>query len=371
VGHLQAGAVRVLHVSQPVEAGVARVAAGLVRDQRARGWDVTVACAGDGWLAQDITDAGARLAAWEAGRSPGPSVPSEVAALSRVIDAVDPHVVHLHSAKAGLAGRLAVRGARPTVFQPHAWSFEAVTGPLHVASRWWERTAQRWTHLTICVSEAELRTGRDAGISGPAVVVPNGVDPRAWPPLDRAESRSALGVSPMAAPTVVCVGRLARQKGQDLLLRAWPQVRRWVPEARLVLVGTGPDEVALRAAADPSVRFAPGERLAQWYSAADVVAVPSRWEAGLPLVAMEAMASRRSVVAFDVAGIGSSLAGAGTAVPPEDIEALAAALTARLLDPSLAAREGEAGNGVALTRFAADRSYSATAAHVLGLVATP
>ncbi|MCZ2817377.1 glycosyltransferase [Modestobacter sp. VKM Ac-2984] len=356
---------RVLHVSQPVEAGVARVVAGLVADQRRRGWEVLVACPGEGWLADTVRAAGAELVPWRASRSPGPSVPGEAAALRRVVATTDPQVVHLHSAKAGLAGRLAVRGRRPTVFQPHAWSFEAVTGPVQTASRSWERFAQRWTDLTLCVSEAELATGRAAGLTGRSVVVPNGVEPELWAPQDRAAARAALGLP--AAPTVVCVGRLARQKGQDMLLSAWPGVRRAVPDAQLVLVGAGPDEAALRARADGSVRFAPGERLAEWYAAADVVAVPSRWEAGLPLVAMEAMAGQRSVVAFDVAGIAASLGGAGAAVPAFEIEALTDALTARLLDPATAAREAETGRSVATTRFAAATSQTAVAEHLLCL----
>lgn len=347
---------------------MAKVVAGLVHDQVARGWDVFVACPDEGWLAGTVRDAGARLLPWRATRSPGPSVPGETLALRRLVARADPRVVHLHSAKAGLAGRLAVRGSRPTVFQPHAWSFEAVTGPVQTATRLWERTAQRWTDLTINVSEAERATGAAAGITGRAVVVPNGVDPHAWAPRDRAAARRALGVTATGAPTVVCVGRLARQKGQDLLLEAWPAVRREVPAARLVLVGGGPGEAELRARADGSVSFVPGEQLADWYAAADVVAVPSRWEAGLPLVAMEAMAGQRSVVAFDVAGIGTHLGGAGTAVPPFDVAALAGELTARLLDPALAAHEAAIGRTVASTRFAAATSHETTATALLNLM---
>ncbi|MGY1749232.1 glycosyltransferase [Modestobacter sp. SYSU DS0511] len=358
---------RVLHVSQPVEAGVARVVAGLVADQRARGWDVAVACPPEGWLADQVRAAGARLFPWRVTRSPGPTVPAETLALRGVVRASDPELVHLHSSKAGLAGRLALRGSRRTVFQPHAWSFEAVTGPVQAACLRWERAAQRWTHLTLNVSEAELATGRAAGIAGRAVVVPNGVDPARWTPGDRAAARRELAFPDPSAPTVVCVGRLARQKGQDLLLDAWPAVRAAVPGARLVLVGSGPDEAELRARADGSVTVVAGQQLEQWYAAADVVAVPSRWEAGLPLVAMEAMASERSVVGFDVAGIGSSLAGAGTAVAPFDVRALATAVTTRLLDPACAAREGTIGRSVATTRFSAGTSYAATAAHVTAL----
>ena len=359
---------RVLHVSQPVEAGVAKVVAGLGRDQGARGWDVVVACPPEGWLPGAVTDAGGRLEPWQATRSPGRSVPGEVMSLRRIVARVDPDVVHLHSAKAGLAGRLAVRGARPTVFQPHAWSFEAVTGPVQTVTRSWERAAQRWTTLTINVSEAERAAGRAAGLTGRSVVIPNGVETSAWTPGDRAATRAMLAFSSPEAPTVVCVGRLARQKGQDLLLDAWARVRRHVPDARLVLVGNGADEAELRARADPSVLFVPGERLAEWYAAADVVAVPSRWEAGLPLVAMEAMASERAVVAFDVAGIGSLLQGSGAAVPPFDVDVLAHELTTRLLDPALAAREGAIGRTVASTRFAAATSYDTSASQLLSLL---
>ena len=135
-----------------------------------------------------------------------------------------------------------------------------------------------------------------------------------------------------------------------------------------MLVGGGPDEAGLRARADDSVSFVPGERLAEWYAAADVVAVPSRWEAGLPLVAMEAMASERTVVAFDVAGIGTYLGGSGTAVPPFDVAALARQLTDRLLDPVLAAHEAAIGRTVASTRFAATTSSETTATALLNLM---
>ena len=141
-----------------------------------------------------------------------------------------------------------------------------------------------------------------------------------------------------------------------------------MPAARLVLVGSGPDEAELRARADGSVSFRPGERLAEWYAAADVVAVPSRWEAGLPLVAMEAMASERTVVAFDVAGIGTYLGGAGAAAPPFEVAVLARELTARLLDPAIAAHEAAIGRTVASTRFAAATSHETTATQLLSLL---
>ena len=70
----------------------------------------------------------------------------EARALAGLIGSLAPDLVHLHSSKAGLAGRLALRGRRTTVFQPHAWSFEAVHGAVRAAGIAWERLAARWTH---------------------------------------------------------------------------------------------------------------------------------------------------------------------------------------------------------------------------------
>ncbi|MCO1658245.1 glycosyltransferase [Pseudonocardia humida] len=346
----------VLHVSQPTTEGVAAVVAQLVADQVGRGWDVRVACP-PGPLAERVA-AGARVHAWPAVRSPGPSTPSEALRLRRVLREVRPDVVHLHSSKAGLAGRLAVRGRVPTIFQPHMWSFQVAGGALGRASLAWERwAAARWTTRLLCVGDDELAVARANGIGQAAVVVPNGVDTDALVPADRTDTRRELGLAD--APTVVCVGRLAEQKGQDLLLRAWPTVLAQVPDARLELVGSGPAEHGWRAgeamAAHPSVHWAGGtDRPGRWYAAADVVALPSRAE-GLALVPLEAMASARPVVAFDVGGVRQSLGegadAAGAVVTPGDVESLAKELAARLIDPATAQAEGRRGRARAVERF--------------------
>jgi glycosyltransferase involved in cell wall biosynthesis len=146
-------------------------------------------------------------------------------------------------------------------------------------------------------------------------------------------------------PLAVAVGRLAQQKGQDVLLPAWTGVSERVPDAELILVGDGPMRSALEALGTGRVRFAgDSDDVRPWLAAANVTVIPSRWEAGLSLVAMEAMATARSVVATDVAGMAEGLAGGcGAVVPVEDADALAAALTERLADPALADREGSAG----------------------------
>ncbi|MEU1167003.1 glycosyltransferase family 4 protein, partial [Streptomyces sp. NPDC005921] len=166
---------RVLHLTQPVEGGVARVVLDLAKAQLTAGLRVTVACPG-GELAASARDLGAEVRPWQAERSPGTGLRDEVRRLARLLDEVRPELLHAHSAKAGLAGRLAVRGRVPTVFQPHAWSFEAVGGATAALALRWERWGARWAHQVVCVSEAERATGVRAGVRAPYAVVPNGID---------------------------------------------------------------------------------------------------------------------------------------------------------------------------------------------------
>jgi glycosyltransferase involved in cell wall biosynthesis len=298
---------RVLHITQPVDGGVARVVTDLTRAQLAAGLHVSVACPASR-LADELRSLGADVHPWRATRSPGPTLVREVRRLVRVVAKARPDLVHAHSAKAGLAGRLAVRGRVPTVFQPHAWSFEAVDGGMAALALRWERWGARWASRVVCVSEAERATGARAGIDARWAVVPNGIDPGRFHPAAVDTVRAALlpDVDP-AAPLVVCVGRLCRQKGQDVLLDAWYAVQDRVPEARLVLVGDGPDLDELRSRAPGSVVFAGAvPDAAPWYQAADLVVLPSRWE-GMALAPLEAMACGRPVVLTDVDGARESL----------------------------------------------------------------
>ncbi|PJE99613.1 glycosyl transferase family 1 [Streptomyces carminius] len=337
----------VLHLSQPAGSGVARVVTDLVRAQTAAGLRAVVACPPGGTLGRDAAAAGAEVLDWPARRAPGPDLYRETARAAHLVRHTAPDLVHTHSAKAGLAGRLAVRGRIPTVHQPHAWSFEAVGGTTALLARRWERLAARWADRVLCVSEDERRRGAATGVRARWAVVPNGVDTERFHPADgpagdvRAAARAVLpGLDglPPDAPLVVCVGRLCRQKGQDVLLRAWPEVAARVPGARLVLVGDGPARRALGAAAPGGVLFAGAAAdPAPWYAAADAVVLPSRWE-GMALVPLEAMACGRPVVVTDVAGAAESLPPGGAdhcLVPPDDPGALAGALAALLADPEL------------------------------------
>ncbi|WP_328914536.1 MULTISPECIES: glycosyltransferase family 4 protein [unclassified Streptomyces] len=337
----------VLHLTQPVEGGVARVVTDLVRAQVRAGARVVVGCPAEGSLPRAAAESGAEVVRWAARRSPGPGLVREVRAAARLIRAARPDLLHLHSSKAGLAGRLAARGRLPTVFQPHAWSYEAASGLTAKAAVRWERGAARWADRVLCVSDAERSSGERHGVRAAWAVLPNGVDTvRFTPPVRRDGVRAALpALSDLGpgTPLVVCVGRLCPQKGQDVLLRAWPEVGARLPEARLVLVGDGPDHRRLLADAPEGVLLAGAARdPLPWYRAADVVVQPSRWE-GMALAPLEAMACGRPVVLTDVGGARECVPPAdvaGCVVPVGDPAALAGALLRLLTDPARRAAAG-------------------------------
>ncbi|WP_308296863.1 glycosyltransferase family 4 protein [Streptomyces sp. ISL-44] len=361
----------VLHLAQPVDGGVARVVTDLVRAQTAAGLRAVVGCPRGGTLAGAAREAGAEVLTWRAGRAPGPGLPAEVLGVRRLLRRVRPDLLHAHSAKAGLAGRLAARGTVPTVFQPHAWSFDAVGGATGALALRWERYGARWADRVLCVSEAERRAGEAEGITARWSVIRNGVDLDHFRPggpdpgQDKARARAGLPL-PAAfrgdGPFAVCVGRLCLQKGQDILLRAWPELLGTVPGARLALVGDGPDTERLRHTAPSGVLFAgAAPDIRPWLRAADLVVLPSRWE-GMALAPLEAMACGRPVLVSDVSGARESLPpgqGRLCLVPPEDPTALAKALGRLLAEPRLLAELGEQARQHARTDFDVRRTTDA------------
>jgi glycosyltransferase involved in cell wall biosynthesis len=166
----------------------------------------------------------------------------------------------------------------------------------------------------------------------PFATVPNAVGP-APPPGERVAD-------------VVAVGRLVEQKNHELAIRAITQV----PGATLAIVGDGPLRPELeRLAGDlgAQVIFAGVRRDARaLMGAADVVVMPSRWE-GLPLSALEALASGTPLVATNVRGLRELLTdGENALLVPEDPDALATAIRRVLEDDTLAARLSQAGRQV-------------------------
>ena len=192
----------------------------------------------------------------------------------------------------------------------------------------------------ICVSESIAAALRKAGVpEGKVHVVPNGVDHERFRFRPAGEAAAALG--PVGASqgrlTVLYVGNLVPVKGPDILLNAWPQVRRdcGTRGARLVIIGEGPmrrllERMATRLAIADSVLFAGSiapDAVARWMNAADCLCLPSLSE-GMPNVVMEALVSGLPLVASAVGACSEMLAGepCSRLVPPGDATALGRAI---------------------------------------------
>lgn len=187
------------------------------------------------------------------------------------------------------------------------------------------------------------------------VIVP--ASPPPAPERRRSDIRARLHVSD-DTPVVVCVARLHPQKDLPTLLRAWDTVVAAVPDARLAVVGEGPDRSSLEALSrtlgiDSTVELVGFDAHAvDWIAAADLLAISSVWEA-IPLVLAEAMQLGIPVVSTDV-GLATDLLGddaAGTVVPVGDAPSLAAALIRLLSDQELRRRAGRLAAQRSATRF--------------------
>jgi glycosyltransferase involved in cell wall biosynthesis len=155
------------------------------------------------------------------------------------------------------------------------------------------------------------------------------------------------------------IGRFETRKGLRELLDAWPGVASQVNGAHLFFVGKGPLELELRArlSHDPRVHFL-GYRsdVPELLAAFDVIVMPSHWE-GFGLVAAEAMAAARPVIAANASSLRELIRDGvnGRMVPPGDSAALALAMIELARDPALRSRLGSEGRRIAAQEFSEQR----------------
>lgn len=267
--------------------------------------------------------------------------------LRRLVEEVEPDIVHAHLFHASALARLFVRGV-PVVSHVHVEE-RRLRGHLFL-----ERLLRRRAAAHICVSwaVAEHLVVR-CGVRGDAVrVVKNAVELERFANLPgRAEARRRLGL-PQEEALIGCVARLDVQKGIDYLLQALARLRGSGVPVRLALVGGGPLRQRLERRARVlgiagAVVFA-GEvpDVVPWLAAFDVFALPSLWE-GMPLALGEAMAAGLPVVATAVSGTPEMVKDGenGLLVPPRDPVALAEALRRLVTDEELARRLGAEARG--------------------------
>jgi glycosyltransferase involved in cell wall biosynthesis len=267
--------------------------------------------------------------------------------LRRLLARYVPDVVHAHGLRAGAVTALALartpRRERPAmvVTTHNAAPSGATARAAYLAL---ERLTARRADAVLCVSADLAARMRRAGARDVALAVVS-APPAAAPSAEAVgQARAAMGAA--GRPVVLAVGRLTPQKGFDLLLEAMTILGDREPAPLLVIAGDGPQAARLAArsaALGSDVRFL-GLRadIPALLAAADVVAVPSRWE-GQPLIVQEALRAGRPLVASRVGGI-PSLTGEDAAllVPPGDPGRLASAVRSLLDDRALASALGAA-----------------------------
>jgi glycosyltransferase involved in cell wall biosynthesis len=209
--------------------------------------------------------------------------------------------------------------------------------------RWWGAIDR-----IIAISDAVRDRLEDGGLEVSSVVRPGVPIRSARPPLS-------------TPPTVAYAGRLVREKGVDVLLRAFAPVASRAADARLLIAGDGPERgllerLAAELAIAPRVRFVghlARRELESLLDGAWVQAVPSLWAEPFGLVGAEAMMRGTAVVASDTGGLTEFIRDGetGLLVPPGDVEALAGALGGLLLEPGRAERVGAAGRADALAHL--------------------
>jgi glycosyltransferase involved in cell wall biosynthesis len=282
------------------------------------------------------------------------------------------HIQLLHAQVAGRFGRT------PVICHLHTPPPRERMRRRHLL--WLNRTTR-----LVFVSEFTAAQWVRAGVRPELVeVVPNGIDTDSFGPPDeqvRERVRAELGIAPHIH-VVLYLGRFVRQKGVDVLLRAWRSLAPDPNEAKLVLLGNfvesgtaSPRTKAffqdLHRLSDPGTTLWVPHRpdVVPMLWAADVVVVPSIWPDPFPLAVLEAMACERPVVASRVGGIPEALGGrlAANLVEPGDADSLASGLRAlqgwRRRDPEL----GQACRQHVLARFTQERMVDDLEAVFLGL----
>jgi len=270
-------------------------------------------------------------------------------ALRMFIRKHQPDVVHTHSSKAGILGRLAawhenvpcvVHTVHGLPFHDRQW--RAVFAGYVQA----EKIAARRCHHLIAITRAMVDAFDAQGIADPSMftVIPSGLDIARLtpPPGSREMVRKELGIAP-DAPVLGIVARFDPLKGQDDLLSIFPSLQKDVPGLKLLMVGDGWDKPRIeQMARDKGIGsdviftgLVPQERVAELCSAMDVKALPS-YQEGQSRTLLEALLGGAAVVGYDVGGIPEVCRDGqtGRLVPMGDTAALRLAIIGLLRDPA-------------------------------------
>ncbi len=359
--------VKVVHIITRLDFGGAQAntlytAAHLDKDR----FDATV-IAGPGGILDGKAEPGRLLHASRLGREIRPL--GDLAALLELramLRRLKPDLVHTHSSKAGILGRLAaaLAGVPAVVHTFHGFGFHPRQNPLKRAFFvLLEKFCARLCGALVFVSRANMDTARQAGIGeeGRYRLIRSGVRLSNYPSkADRAAVRAALGLSP-ADVVVLSIGNAKPQKNPGHFLEAAARIAPSAPSARFVFVGGGEDLEKLRSAAAARglsrACLFPGwrEDTPDLLAASDIFALTSLWE-GLPRSLVEALRTGLPAVCYATDGVTDILKDGvnGIPVPQNDLDAFCAALGGLVADPERRARLAAGAAATDLAEFDID-----------------
>lgn len=300
----------------------------------------------------------------ELDKPPGNS-PLSLLKLSRILKSLGPDIVHTRN-WSGMDGIIAARmaGIRAVVHGEHGWGMEDPEG-LHPKRILIRKFLSRWVNEYTCVSKQIAKWLRNViRVRKPLTQIYNGVDVEKYRPGNSGTRiRAELGIT-AHVPLVGVVGRLDPIKDHSTLFRAFETVRTVLPEARLLVVGDGPERKRLESQAGDGVIFL-GNRsdVPEILRALDLFVLPSLNE-GISNTILEAMATSTPVVAARVGGNPELMEDecTGILIRPGDFQAMAEAIVRYLQYPDLRTRHGEAARQTVIKRFSIEamvRSYEA------------
>ena len=196
-------------------------------------------------------------------------------------------------------------------------------------------------------------------------IIPNWIDPERFKPVDRDAARAMFKIKSSLA--VVCIGEITPAKGQEEFIRAAGRIARMRTDVEFLIAGAENNETGsfTHFLEDLARKLGIGERvtfngfvhhLPELLAAVDVVVVPS-WDEGFSLVTLEALASKRAVIASDAGGIRDILKDntTGMLFAPRDVNALANKLLWVLSDAPLRERLAAQGQRDVYTRYNRDQ----------------
>jgi len=277
-----------------------------------------------------------------------------------------PHIVHTHTAKAGVLGRVAagLTGVPVVVHTFHGHLLTGYFSPLgsHAIATV-ERTMARRTARLLAVGARVRDELLAAGVGRPEqyVVVPPGVD--VPPPVTRAAARAELELPP-DVPTVSFVGRITGVKAPLRFLDVARNVLRQQPAAVFIVAGEGDLLPLMRAAAadlGQRCHFLGWRADVETVHAASDVALLTSDNEGMPVSLIEAALVGRPAVATDVGSVAEVVRDGVTGyVTPTDVSVLAQATVRLLSDEDLRRRMGRAAQEHARREFSAARLVADT-----------